>query len=203
RAEPGEILITPELAHLVGVVTGVAFEDKGPVHLKGFSRPVHMHAVVPATADGAAGPAGALEVRTLGAFAGTRDGDPVGRGGGGDRVILVHLVLAANRVVSIDSLTARLWSADPPKAARSTVRRHVETLRASLGSERIEGAGPGFALRVETDEVDLLRFEQLLRRGHRASATDPAQAAATFEQALELWRGARGRGAAHSARPPG
>ena len=39
RAEPGEILITPELAHLVGVVTGVAFQDKGPVHLKGFSRP--------------------------------------------------------------------------------------------------------------------------------------------------------------------
>ena len=189
RAEPGEILITPELAHLVGVVTGVAFEDKGPVHLKGFSRPVHMHAVVPATANGAGGSAGALEIRTLGAFAVSRDGQRVELAGRRDRLILAHLLLAANRVVSIDSLTAQIWRADPPKAARSTVRRHVETLRSLLGSERIEGAGSGFALRVETDEVDLLRFEQLLRRGHRASATDPAQAASTFEQALELWRG--------------
>src|SRR4029079_16774047 len=54
---------------------------------------------------------------------------------------------------------------------------------------RIERTGSGFALRVETDEVDLLRFERLLRRAHRISATDPAQAASSFEQALELWRG--------------
>ena len=189
RAEPGEILITPELAHLAGAIAGVAFQDKGPVHLKGFSRPVHMHAVLPTSGARANGAAGVLEIRTLGVFAVSREGQPVEIAKLRARLILAHLVLAANQVVSIDWLTAQLWAADPPKGARSTIGRYVKELRSVLGSERIESAGSGFVLRVETDEVDLLRFEQVLRRGHRLAGTDPAQAAATFDQALELWQG--------------
>jgi class 3 adenylate cyclase len=47
RALPGEILVTPELAHLAGALEGVVFEDRGPVRLKGFSRPIRPHAAVP------------------------------------------------------------------------------------------------------------------------------------------------------------
>ncbi len=64
RARPGEILVTPELAHLVGASEGVAFEDRGPVHMKGISRPIRLHAITQVSSGtGAAIPAGTLEFR--------------------------------------------------------------------------------------------------------------------------------------------
>ena len=49
---------------------------------------------------------------------------------------------------------------------------------------------PGYMLRVEPDELDADRFERLLGDGRAAAkAPDPATAAATLRQALDVWRG--------------
>jgi hypothetical protein len=48
-----------------------------------------------------------------------------------------------------------------------------------LGSDRIETKAPGYALRIAPGELDLDRFEQLVRRGSGEEV----------HQALDLWRG--------------
>ena len=57
RARPGEIIVTPELAHLSGNVEGIRFEDRGAVRLKGISRSINLMTVVREPAPGEAPPA--------------------------------------------------------------------------------------------------------------------------------------------------
>ena len=194
RARPGEILITPELAHLAGSIEGIRFEDRGPVRLKGLSRPINLITVVagaapPETALAAGAIAGRLEFRLLGPLEAAEDGRPVLLGGPRQRLVLAHLLLAANRVVPMGDLVDRLWGEDPPRAARGTIQSYVSHLRSALGSDRIEGRAPGYMLHAEPDELDVLRFERLLRRAHRHVPVEPREAATMLAEALELWRG--------------
>jgi DNA-binding SARP family transcriptional activator/class 3 adenylate cyclase/ABC-type glycerol-3-phosphate transport system substrate-binding protein len=194
RARPGEILVTSELVHLAGAVEDVRFEDRGAVRLKGISRPVDLLAVVRATRSGqeplrADATAGHLEFRLLGPLEVTDGGREVTLGGPRQRLVLAHLLLAANRIVTMEELIERVWDEDPPHAARNTIQSYVSHLRAALGPDRIEGRTPGYVLHAEPDELDVLRFEQLLRRSRRRLATEPREAAAAIDEALELWRG--------------
>ena len=89
----------------------------------------------------------------------------------------------------MEELIERVWDEEPPHAARNTIQSYVSHLRAALGPDRIEGRTPGYVLHAEPDELDVLRFEQLLRRSRRQLPTEPREAAATIDEALELWRG--------------
>jgi WD40 repeat protein/serine/threonine protein kinase/class 3 adenylate cyclase len=193
KARPGETLVTPELAHLAGSIEGLLFEDGGPVRLKGLTRPVHLLQVVSSVGPpdlGISPAAGSLEFRALGPLEVSDGGRAIALGGPKQRLVLAHLVLAAGHVVSMDQLIDGLWEEEPPKAARNTIQGYVSHLRSALGSERIEGRAPGYVLHAEPDEVDVLRFERLLRRARRQLSMDPAQAIAGFGEALSLWRGA-------------
>ena len=67
---------------------------------------------------------------------------------------------------------------------------HVSQLRKALGAERVITKPPGYALRVEEGELDLDRFEQLVREGREhLAAGDPKAASRELESALALWRG--------------
>ena len=57
--------------------------------------------------------------------------------------MLAHLLLAANRVVTLDELIEQVWDENPPRAARNTIQSYVSHLRAALGPDRIEGRSPG------------------------------------------------------------
>ena len=194
RARPGEILVTPELVHLAGALDDIRFDDRGPVRLKGISRPVSILAISRPTAPGQP-PAGAdatpghLEFRLLGPLEVTDGGRPVTLGGPRQRLVLAHLLLSANRIVTMEELIERVWDEEPPHAARNTIQSYVSHLRAVLGAERIEGRTPGYVVHAEPEELDLLRFEQLLRRSRRQLPTEPREAVTTIEEALELWRG--------------
>ncbi|HEX5937547.1 MAG TPA: extracellular solute-binding protein [Actinomycetota bacterium] len=194
RARSGEILVTSELVHLAGSVEGVRFDDRGAVRLKGVSRPVDVFAVT-AASGAAAAPASAgsiaghLAFRLLGPLEVTDGGRPVTLGGPRQRLVLAHLLLAANRVVTMDELIERVWDEDPPRAARNTIQSYVSHLRAELRPDRIEGRSPGYVIHAEADELDVLRFEQLLRRARRLLPTDPREAAGMLEEALALWIG--------------
>jgi DNA-binding SARP family transcriptional activator/class 3 adenylate cyclase/ABC-type glycerol-3-phosphate transport system substrate-binding protein len=194
RARPGEILVTPELAHLAGAIEGIRFDDRGQVRLKGISRPVGLVSVlgVSAAASTRAAPApaaGNVEFRLLGPVEALEDGRAIPLGGPRQRLVLAHLLLSANRVLSMEELVDRVWDGEPPQAARNTIQSYVSHLRAALGVDRIEGRVPGYVLHAEPEQLDILRFEQLLRQARRQIATEPREAVATFGEALELWRG--------------
>ena len=123
----------------------------------------------------------------LGSLEASGEDGPVTLGGPKQRIVLAHLVLGANRVVSAEHLIDALWGEDLPEDPKSTLQVYVSRLRSALGPDAVEAQAPGYVLRADRDEVDALRFEDLLgahagTAPTRASPTGPAEA-------LELWRG--------------
>jgi WD40 repeat protein/serine/threonine protein kinase len=116
-----------------------------------------------------------------------RDG-PVSLGGPKQRIVLAHLVLGANRVVSAEQLIDALWGEDLPDDPKSTVQIYVSRLRKGLGAEGIEAHPPGYLLRVQREEVDALRFEDLLAEA-RGNGSEPRTTDGILTEALGLWRG--------------
>lgn len=109
------------------------------------------------------------------------------------RVLLATLLLSANQVVSLDELAEAMWGSTPPKSARSTLRNYVKCLRKSLPdlvSSRIRTQPGGYLCRVQSGELDIDRFGELLSSA-RAGMVGGAfqQAADQLRQCLALWRG--------------
>ncbi len=109
------------------------------------------------------------------------------------RLLLGILALHANRVVTVDRLTALLWMRDPPPQARAVLQTRMSEIRAAL-THLVPGellqlttSGTGYALRVAPEAVDSNRFLEL-SRGAR-TATDLTRAREAVRAALALWRG--------------
>jgi DNA-binding SARP family transcriptional activator/tetratricopeptide (TPR) repeat protein len=117
-----------------------------------------------------------MEFRILGPLEVTADGRALDLGGHKQRTLLALLLLQANRVVSSDHLIDALWEEEPPGTAPKALQVHVSQLRKLVGRERLETRAPGYLLRVESDELDLARFERLQKEGR-------------LDEALALWRG--------------
>lgn len=128
-----------------------------------------------------------MEFRILGPLEVVDAGQPVPLGGSKQRMLLALLLLTPNRPVSVDRLVDALWSADPPAGAANALQYHVSQLRKALGDgAAIVTQEPGYLIRLEPDQVDLVRFEQLVADAERA---DAAGASALLGEALGLWRG--------------
>ncbi|MFD7932210.1 BTAD domain-containing putative transcriptional regulator, partial [Streptomyces sp. NPDC059742] len=115
------------------------------------------------------------------------DGTPVAVGGARLRALLTALALRPGRVVPAQLLVAEVWDGDPPADAVAALQALVARLRRALGHPAVRSAEGGYQLAAEREDVDLYRFERLVRVGGQAS--DPAEAAALYEEALALWRG--------------
>ncbi len=117
----------------------------------------------------------------------------VALGGPTQRRVLSALLLSANRVVSVDQLVDAVWpDGGVPDRAEHNVRTYVHRLRTALGEvgDRIETAGTGYRLRVERDELDATRFEDLVDRARELAAEADAEGARQLlDEALGLWRG--------------
>jgi DNA-binding SARP family transcriptional activator len=128
-----------------------------------------------------------VEFRILGPLEVVEEGRPLTLGGPRQRALLAILLTRANEVVSSDRLIDELWGAQPPRTATNALQYHVSRLRKTLGpSEAIVTREPGYLIRVGPDELDLLRFEQLVEEARQAPAD---QAARLLHHALSLWRG--------------
>jgi DNA-binding SARP family transcriptional activator len=121
-----------------------------------------------------------MEFRILGPLEVVEGGRALTLGGARQRAVLALLLTRPNEVVSADRLVDDLWGSDPPRTAANTVQQYVSQLRKLLGSDRIATRPPGYALRVEPGELDLDRFEALVKRGD----------AEALREAFTLWRGA-------------
>ncbi|MCI0634096.1 MAG: protein kinase [Actinobacteria bacterium] len=113
---------------------------------------------------------------------------PLSLGGPKQRLVLAHLVLSANKVVSAEHLIDAVWGEDLPEDPKSTVQTYVSRLRKVLGSEGIEARAPGYVLRVEREDVDALRFEDLLAEA-RGNGSEARVTERILTEALGLWRG--------------
>lgn len=113
-----------------------------------------------------------------------------------ERLLLAHLVAAAGRLVTIDELTESLWGERPPRAPGKALQTYVLRLRNALEPDRrgvptiVVTEGAGYRLVTHDHEIDALQFGRLAAAG-RASLDQgrAAEAAATLETALGLWRG--------------
>ncbi|MGW0582932.1 AfsR/SARP family transcriptional regulator, partial [Streptomyces sp. NPDC002920] len=143
----------------------------------------------------ALGPVGAeaLRFQVLGPVRVWRDGVELDLGFPQQRALLALLLACAGRPVPTGEILDVLWAERPPASAVHVTRRYAGALRRLLepglpprapGRRLLRRTG-GYLLAAETDEVDLLRFRELTRRGSRAAATGrPDTAAGHFARAL-------------------
>ena len=133
-----------------------------------------------------------MEFRILGELQALDDDDPIELGSPRERALLARLLIDANAIVSADRLIEDLWAGRPPATARHALHVYVSQLRKVLRSDgaRLQLAGTGYRLHVETQELDALRFESLAAEGRGAlDRGDPDAASTLLGEALELWRG--------------
>ena len=114
------------------------------------------------------------------------DGRAIPLGPAKERTLLAVLLLGRGRPVSVDRLIDAIWVGDAPATAGKILQVYVAHLRRALGSDRIVRRGRGYELVVEDDEVDLDRFQRLVRE---AATAEPEQASALLATALGLVRG--------------
>ena len=119
------------------------------------------------------------------------DGEPIGLGGPRHREVLGRLVAAEGRMVAADTLVDDLWP-DPPPGALGALRTFVAALRRAIEPERpprtpprvLVTEGPGYALRLPREAVDVYRFQDALAEARRAP-----DAVTELAEALASWRG--------------
>jgi DNA-binding SARP family transcriptional activator len=131
-----------------------------------------------------------MEFRILGPLEVAEGGVRVELGAPKQRALLAVLLLHANEVVSRDRLVDELWGEAPPARAAKLVQHYVSGLRKVLPAGVLLTRAPGYLLRVEPGQLDLIEFERLLEEAKRAAAEgDVARAADLYRHALSLWRG--------------
>jgi len=115
------------------------------------------------------------------------------------RTLLIALVLRAGETVSAGALMELLWGDDQPRNPANALQVQISYLRRALSAASPEADQPivtragGYALDVAPDQVDALRFEQLVReaatRRTGGAVRDLETALEALDTALSLWRG--------------
>jgi DNA-binding SARP family transcriptional activator len=133
-----------------------------------------------------------VDFRILGPLEVWHDGRAVAVTGARQRALLALLLLHAGEVVSTDRLLDEIWGDAPPAAGPTALRVRVSQLRKALraGGEPLVTRPSGYMLRLEAEQLDLRRFERLVRDGQRAAdRADHDAAVDLLDRALALWRG--------------
>ncbi|ALG15467.1 hypothetical protein AOZ06_41835 [Kibdelosporangium phytohabitans] len=127
----------------------------------------------------------------LGPLEVVRDGHRVAINGPKLRVLLATLLLHANATVSMDQLGERMWGEQLPPTARKSIQLYVMRLRRVLGDDSlIETRPDGYLIAVGPEQVDLLRFRQLVAAAREAARTgDLTDELTELDDALACWRG--------------
>lgn len=128
-----------------------------------------------------------LTVRVLGPFEVLVDDGPVRLSTGRLRSLLVVLAMSAGKPVSMDELTAAVWGERLPGNVRRSLQTYAGRLRTALVGAPVDSGATGFALRVDPDDVDALRFVRLL--DDAARQPDAGLERTRLVEALGLWRG--------------
>ncbi|GLZ33719.1 SARP family transcriptional regulator [Lentzea sp. NBRC 105346] len=124
-----------------------------------------------------------MEFRLLGPVeAYADDGSRLPVGPPKQRAVLALLLAQAGQVLSVDRLISVLWDDAPPKTALKNLQVYVYQLRKIVGS-RLLSRPPGYLMSVRPEELDLVRFTELLDVARRERTPE------RYRAALSLWRG--------------
>ncbi|MDX6475688.1 MAG: hypothetical protein QOH95_1199 [Gaiellaceae bacterium] len=127
-----------------------------------------------------------LEFRILGPLEVTAAGVPVAISGRNQRSVLTLLLLRAGETVSSERLVNEIWGEQPPRTAGTSLQNAVSQLRKVLGPDVLVTKSPGYRLAIEPDQLDLGRFERLLREARAAQGPERAR---LLGEAVALWHG--------------
>ena len=126
----------------------------------------------------------------FGEFEVVRGGAPVHVRGSKQRALLALLALQRGGPVAADRLIDALWGDGDSANPANALQAQIGQLRRTLGAEAIVTSGAGYALAIEPDDVDVVRFEHLVRTGRRlVEEGDVRTGSVTLSEALELCRG--------------
>ncbi len=145
-----------------------------------------------------------MEIRLLGPVEVWAGGRRLAVGEPQQRLVLAAVAVDVPRPVPVSTVVDRVWAQDPPARARTAVAARVTHLRHLLAAAEAAESGPsaaaesrrrwlawvsgGYLLRVEADQVDLLRFRRLVADARRGDRSD-AKRLGLLDEALGLWRG--------------
>src|SRR5580693_6542828 len=131
-----------------------------------------------------------MEVRLFGELEAVASGVPVPVRGAKQRALLALLALQRGQPVSADRLIDVLWGDGEAANPANALQAQIGQLRRTLGPAAILTTEAGYALSAGPDEVDVVRFEQLVVKGRRLAADGEMEAAsAALGEALRLRRG--------------
>ena len=131
-----------------------------------------------------------MEVRLFGELGALDGGVPVPVRGAKQRALLALLALQRGRPVSADRLIDLLWGDGQAANPANALQAQIGQLRRIFGAAAIVTTEAGYALAAGPDEVDVVRFEQLVAKGRRLAADgELAPASAALGEALGLRRG--------------
>ncbi len=104
------------------------------------------------------------------------------------RILLTALLLNSGTVVSVDDLTDYLWNESQPTNPRAALQTLIRRLRILLGNdELIKNFGSGYRIQIDGDQLDLIRFRNLVKLADQAGDADTR--AQLLSDALGIWRG--------------
>src|SRR5580658_1497633 len=131
-----------------------------------------------------------MEVRLFGELEAVAGGVPVPVRGAKQRALLALLALQRGQPVSADRLIDLLWGDGQAANPANALQAQIGQLRRTLGPAAILTTEAGYTLDVGPDEVDVVRFEQLVAKGRRlVEEGETALASTTLGEALRLRRG--------------
>ena len=107
---------------------------------------------------------GAVEVKLFGEFEVARTGVPIPVRGGKQRALLALLALNRGAPVSADQLIDQLWDDGQAAKPANALQAQIGQLRRTLGASSIITSEAGYALAVGAEEIDIVRFEQLVAK---------------------------------------
>ncbi len=131
-----------------------------------------------------------VEIALLGEVSARVGGRTLELGPARQRCVLAALAVDVNRTVPVSQLIERIWGAEPPPTARTTLHSYLSRLRQAFGATgavTLASRPGGYALVTEESTVDLQRFRRL--RDDARTRSDDADVARVLTEALRLWRG--------------
>ena len=108
-----------------------------------------------------------MEVRLFGELEALEGGVPVPVRGAKQRALLALLALRRGQPVSADRLIDVLWGDGQAANPANALQAQIGQLRRTLGPAAILTTEAGYALDAGPEDVDVVRFEQLVAQGRR------------------------------------
>ena len=131
-----------------------------------------------------------MQVRLFGELEAEPAGAPVPVRGAKQRALLALLALQRGQPVSADRLIDVLWGDGQAAHPANALQAQIGQLRRTFGAAAVLTTEAGYALDVGPDEVDVVRFEQLVAEGRRlAAGGEMTLASAALGEALGLRQG--------------